>query len=109
MSKPWANQTPFLVIVWRIILCSLPGKLNVEFEATGSVISKANERSTIHRQRLPYRLLSASMGMYIIYILYGASAVVVSVPGNHDALGTNNPHGVLTAGIHVVSPDSSGT
>ena len=70
-SEHWLNHvfSP-LVVVWRIIYCSLPGKLNLEFEATGSIVSATNERSAIHRQKLPYRMLSAHMSMYMAYFLY---------------------------------------
>ena len=41
-------------------------------------------------------------------ILHGASTVVVSVPGDYDALDTDHPHGMPTTGIYVVSTNGSG-
>ncbi|KAL8870821.1 MAG: hypothetical protein Q9174_003221 [Haloplaca sp. 1 TL-2023] len=76
-NKIWS--TPY--IAYRTVLSSIPGFDTFYFEASGSVISKADERSAIRRQALPGRMLSADILMHIIYTVVACTPLVLRVIG----------------------------
>lgn len=47
------------------------------FESSGSVITKANERSALRRQPLPWRMLSVDMIAHALYVLMAAMPILL--------------------------------
>ena len=47
------------------------------FESSGSIITKANERSALRRQPLPGRMLSADMIAHVLYVLIAATPILL--------------------------------
>lgn len=50
---------------------------NFHFEPSGSIITKANERSALRRQPLPGRMLSADMIIHVLYVLFAAMPILL--------------------------------
>ena len=49
------------------------------FQSSGSIISKANQRSAIRRQPLPWRMLSADIILHAVYVLFASMPILLRV------------------------------
>ena len=59
------------------MIASIPGLDHFKFESSGSIISKANERSALYRQPLPWRMLNADMVIRMLYVLITAMPILL--------------------------------
>jgi hypothetical protein len=85
-SRPCTSlsRLTLLVTALRCTLSLLPAwTSHLKFEATGSIVSDANERSAIHRKSLPQRLFSIHVWLPSMYAFLAAISILPIMPGNH--------------------------
>ena len=74
---PWTDT--LIDIAYQTIWSSIPRLDNFHFEASGSVVSKAEERSKIRRQPLLLRLSHPTILMHISYVLLATLPLLVRI------------------------------